>query len=373
MYKNSIGILVCLLLFVWNTSSAQFHIPLYPGLSGNALEIQLQTDFKPAIVLGYSTARDTLYAKIEARNDSLYCVYSGHNLYLDPNQDPTEYVYLAGSANGINAEHTYPRSKGAALEPALSDMHNLFPTRTAVNGDRGSFPFGEVVDAQANQWYYLTQEISSIPNGATIDLYSELGNGIFEPREDHKGNVARAMFYFYTMYRSQANNADASFFAQQRATLCDWHLLDPVDQREWNRNNKIASYQDGKRNPFILDCTLAFRTYCSEFAECMPTSSVQSPEDKVYRLSQNQPNPFSNTTEIQYTLAEKFQVRLSLHNLLGQEIATLVEATQNPGEYRLRWEKNATVDLPGGIIFYKLVLSNGNHNITQVRKMLVLP
>ena len=63
---------------------------------------------------------------------------------------------------------------------------------------RADFPFAEIPDNETDTWYYLTLTLNTIPS-SNIDLYSERRNGFFEPREDHKGNVARAMFYFYTM------------------------------------------------------------------------------------------------------------------------------------------------------------------------------
>jgi len=65
--------------------------------------------------------------------------------------------------------------------------------------------------------------------------------------EDHKGNVARSIFYFYTMYPTQAGNisqiGDINTFYQ-------WHLADPVDAAEVERNGQIETYQ-GDRNPYI--------------------------------------------------------------------------------------------------------------------------
>ncbi len=107
-------------------------------------------------------------------------------------------------------------------------------------------------------------------------MYAEDDTNGFEPREDFKGNVARAAFYFYTIYRAEADEADPDFFETQRSTLCDWHDLDPVDSLEWNRNQIIASYQDDKLNPFILDCSLA-RIYCG-FPACRFVNTINTEE-----------------------------------------------------------------------------------------------
>ncbi|MDV7400839.1 endonuclease, partial [Arthrospira platensis SPKY1] len=84
----------------------------------------------------------------------------------------------------------------------------------------------------------------------------------FEPREAVKGAIARAMFYFYTMYREEADAADPDFFRQQVQTLCQWHRQAPPDARELARTRAIARHQDGKPNPFVLDASLAERAFC---------------------------------------------------------------------------------------------------------------
>lgn len=254
-------LLFVLFCFSLQFSHAQFdHESVFPELTGDDLKEALVDNYKTSFVLTYSEARDTFMRNIDAVDNVLECVYTGFKVTLDPSLDPT----IDAFSQGINTEHTYPRSKGA-LEGtnAYSDMHHLFPTRERANSDRASLILTEVPDNQTDKWYLDDDIITNIPS-QNIELYSELLTNVgFEPREQHKGDVARAYFYFYTMYQSQADNEAPNFFELQREGMCNWHFQDPVDEKEWNRNNKIASYQDDKKNPFILDCRLA-RLYCSD-------------------------------------------------------------------------------------------------------------
>lgn len=266
-------------------SHAQFsHESVFPDLNDEDLREALIDNYRTNTVLSYSDARDTFMRNIDAVDNVLECVYTGFKVTLNPSLDPTTDAF----SQGINTEHTYPRSKGA-LEGtnAYSDMHHLFPTRERANSDRGSLILGEVPDNQADKWY-LDDDITTNVPSQNIELYSELlTNNSFEPREQHKGDVARAYFYFYTMYQSQADNAAPNFFELQREDMCNWHFQDPVDEKEWNRNNKIAPYQDDKKNPFILDCRLA-RLYCNDIAqEC---TTVKTKDVSIYRLF-SIPNP----------------------------------------------------------------------------------
>jgi len=279
----------CLLFFTIPVY-AQTEVPVFPNMTGAALLDAVVDAYKPTTVLEYAEARDTMYGTIYLLDDSVRCVYSGHALYLPPNVDPSSHLFMNSSSNGINAEHTYPRSKGADEDNGnpFSDMHHLFPTRSAVNTSRSNFPFGEIVDSQTGFWFYRDEVLNTVP-GANIDLWSERINGRFEPREDHKGNVARAMFYFYTMYEAEALEADPDYFESQRAVLCDWHKQDPVDLLEWERTYQIAGHQDDLPNPFVLDSTLVERCYCV---------GATSVEDLNLAAVSVYPNPVSNELRI---------------------------------------------------------------------------
>ena len=244
---------------------------VFKGLSGAELLTKLVQNYKPGVVLDYGQAKDTLYARIYNEHDTVYGVYTRYGLYLPAGVDPSSYLYNGGS--GINAEHTFPRSKGAAEGNAKSDMHHLFPAKVNVNEKRGSLPFNDIDDNLTNDWYYKNIVLHHIPE-QNIDAYSEGMPQYFEPREDHKGNVARAMFYFYTMYKSEADKADKNYFKRQRETLCRWHFQDPVDSLEWVRTWQIAKYQEGKPNPFVLDCSLASRTYCDFISDACKTAGT---------------------------------------------------------------------------------------------------
>lgn len=313
---------------------AQYHQPVFPALQGDELLEQVITVYKPLSVLPFAQSRDTLFSRVYGQNDSLSCVYTGFTIYLDPALDPTTAAFMNGGPNGLNTEHTYPRGKGADVGNAEADMHHLYATRIDVNAARADLAFGEIPDNETEKWFYQGVMTGNIPQN-NIDLYSEVNDTRFEPREDHKGNVARAMFYFYTMYRMQADQADNQYFPEQRADLCQWHALDPVDEAEWMRTHLIAPYQNGKRNPFVLDCTLAERIYCPELSGlvCMPVA-VDEPAAVYFKLGQNEPNPFESITYIPYELYEGGHARLEVWNATGQLTTLLVDEVQSPGAYR---------------------------------------
>jgi hypothetical protein len=78
-------------------------------------------------------------------------------------------------------------------------------------------------------------------------------------------------------------------------------------------------------------------------------------ELKNYTLGQNYPNPFNPTTKITYSVAKTEKVKLAVYNLLGMQVAKLVDGVKSAGAYTV--EFNAR-NLPSGVYFYKLETAN---------------
>ena len=217
----------------------------------------LKNNYTTNNVLSYNSARDILYGEIDKINGQVKGIYTNYAVTLPGNVDPSTHLY----ENGIDCEHLWPQSMGSSSSPMKSDMHHLRPCKSTVNSSRGNKPFNEINDYQTDNWYWLSNNSSSIPSN-NIDEYSESKSGSFEPREDRKGDIARALFYFYTIYN---NVADDNFFQIQKNILYQWHVQDQVDSNELQRTWTIASYQNNIPNPFIVDSSLVERAYFYEF------------------------------------------------------------------------------------------------------------
>lgn len=332
---------------------------IFPGQTGATLRNSLISAYKSTSNLGYDAGRDTMYGVIDKYNDSLECVYSGYKIYMQPGQDPSTWAY----DNDINCEHTWPQSL-LGSSTAVSDLHHLFPTEIQVNGDRGNYPFGDIPDAQTTYWYRNNVRTSSIPT-SNIDEYAEYLSGTkFEPREKQKGNTARAMYYILTFW--QLGDTNDAWWTGQRDVLYAWHAADPADAREIARTKKIATYQQGKPNPFVLDSTLIRRAY-------FPTMGVEgnpgSAARQMDRLHQNSPNPFKQSTEIAYSLASPGQARIEIYNLLGQAVKTFNLAEGSLGSIQWDGRNVKGQSQPPGVYFYRLVIAGST---ASVKRMLML-
>ncbi|MEJ2055262.1 MAG: T9SS type A sorting domain-containing protein, partial [Calditrichaceae bacterium] len=88
-----------------------------------------------------------------------------------------------------------------------------------------------------------------------------------------------------------------------------------------------------------------------------------------FQLLQNYPNPFNPSTSIQYsvgTINNKLtHVELSIYNILGEKIVTLVSGNQPAGAYSVKWNAGK---FPSGVYFYRLQAGD----FVQTRRMLLI-
>lgn len=185
--------------------------------------------------------------------------YSENPLPNTTNNDPYNYTHGSNqcgnqSAEGdcYNREHLVPQSSFNSASPMQTDIHHVIPTDGRVNNFRGSLPFGNVATAN---WTSL--------NGSKRGSSAVIGYSgtMFEPIDEFKGDIARALLYFATRYENTVDGytsfdmfngtEDQVFQTWGIELLLDWHYnVDPVDQRERERNEATWDFQ-GNANPFV--------------------------------------------------------------------------------------------------------------------------
>jgi endonuclease I len=170
----------------------------------------------------------------------------------DPN-NPSNVIliYRQTSVKGLwdggitwNREHVWPQSlMGVSTENSSrhkgADLHNLKPANPSENSSRGNKYFSEATTTTS-----------------------------YAPPAVVRGDIARIMFYMITMYPDLSlvditSGSPATYQMAQFSLFIKWHLEDPVDAFEQNRNGVIYQYQ-GNRNPFIDHQELVCRMFRSQ-------------------------------------------------------------------------------------------------------------
>lgn len=222
------------------------------------LESRIRT---PYTRISYDNYKTTIIPNFESRDTTVSrkvvtCIYSGLNYVYTP---PFAWIGGAGVSadSGFSREHTWCQSwmptvnaSGFSNMPEYSDQHHLFPVnQNNANGVRSNHPLSNVVSVSST---YINAKFGTNAAGMTV----------YEPRAEHKGDAARALLYMTVRYNGIGgytwtfNNLNRvlvdslSETTQDLATLLQWHLQDPPNKWEVDRNTYIESVQ-GNRNPFI--------------------------------------------------------------------------------------------------------------------------
>ncbi|AWI27294.1 endonuclease [Flavobacterium pallidum] len=333
------------------------------------------------------TLKTQLYNIIKNHNDQGYnaidnfftshdidIYYEDDNTILDPYSEKPAgadaYNYQPDQANDIcgnynsegdcyNPEHVIPQSVFSQSAPMRGDAHHLLPTDGRVNNFRSNYPFG-VANTLVSQSGITNPTTNGSKLGSNLNSgYSAGYSGtVFEPIDEFKGDIARIYFYFTTRYQNIiANwNSYAMFTPNNSGTviaqpflniLLTWNIMDPVSQKEIDRNNDVYQYQ-GNRNPFVDN-----NNYVS-----MIWGAPLDMEDLDLESVSVYPNPAENH---QVNISSGFHLtQLQLMNINGQIIRRIENPVSKSSVYTLD-------NLPQG--FYLLKITSDNKS--TVKKIIV--
>lgn len=256
---------------------------------------------------GYTQARLEMYNNIDPMNDTLFGFYSDYTIVV-----PSSGFSTPSDISPMDCEHIVPQSIFNSAGPMKNDIHHLAPTYSNWNSTRGSLPFGDNEDLESDKWMRFDEQINcsgsaSCPPDLSIrDQFSEvINNDSWEPREEVKGNVARAVFYFFTMYPQFNIEAVADIHE-----LYTWHLEDLPDDEELDRNDEVESFQ-GNRNPYI------------DHTDWVHTAWIDTTSTGIFEMPRVDIEVYPNPADIEVHLkGENYPVNYTLIDVYGQIIKT---------------------------------------------------
>ncbi len=214
------------------------------GLNGDALKTELNNIIDGHTELSYDYAKTALRETDEDtfNSNNVICFYTGWSY--------GKFDFGNGSEEW-NREHVWSKSHGdfGDSPPAGTDIHQLRPTDASVNSAKSNRDF----DIGIYQYFDGSGE---------TQCYKD--TDIWEPRDEVKGDVARIIFYMATRYEGENGEVDLEIVDYVNTagttkeplygklnTLLQWHIDDPVDDWEINRNNIVYNNYQYNRNPFI--------------------------------------------------------------------------------------------------------------------------
>jgi endonuclease I len=317
------------------------------GKTGDALRLSLQT----IITNGHSvTSYGGLYTAygttdINPTTGKIWDMYSNCSFTYGTDEN---HGTNGAECTNYNREHTSPQSWFGGVLPMYSDLFNVYPTDTKVNGERGNYPYGEVATAS-----YTSGNGSKVGSSSMI----EYSGTVFEPVNDYKGDFARTYLYMATRYASICQTwvsgatdiygSNSGFSTYAVALFLKWTRQDPVSAKETGRNDAVQAVQHN-RNPFIDHPELAEYIWGTHKGEAW---SLISAVDEVKIAFSISPNPVQNELAIN---TDEMNLTYTVYNLNGQ---TLI---QN----QLNVDKTIPVNnLKNGM--YLLQLKSGNRKTIQ--------
>ena len=237
----------------------------YDGISSSSASLvsDLTDLINPHNYISYFLYKTTIMSQFEVKdtlNGQSYvtCCYSGENKVFN---DPFDW-----SDNDFSREHTYAHSWMPTFpcddpeQEEYADQHNLYPANLPnANTPRSNLPLEDITGSTV--FTFLEGSVG----------YNDNNQLVYEPRESHKGNAARAIMYMATCYNG-INGSNWSIPSNQGpVTLRNWHFNDLPDNYEIARHEFIYNLQN--RNPFIdsvdFACFIDFQqmTYDNDLCE----------------------------------------------------------------------------------------------------------
>jgi hypothetical protein len=157
------------------------------------------------------------------------------------------------------------------------------------------------------------------------------------------------------LHWSTATEINNSGFEIQRRQTGDWAKVGFVAGAGTSNSPRNYSYTDSKLSAGSYAYRLKQIDNNGAFTYGSTVEVAISSAPAAFALSQNYPNPFNPSTVISYQLAVNSQVTLKVYNMLGQEVATLVNGPQEAGVYTVSFNTSkGTLGLSSGVYVYRL-------------------
>ncbi|VAX17754.1 hypothetical protein MNBD_IGNAVI01-2056, partial [hydrothermal vent metagenome] len=322
-----------------------------------------------------STDDGTTWNKMWSAETGMNCVYVDENntVYVGLNYTSTQSGIYRSNDGGNNWQKIF------------NETENVYAITKLSSGRILAASYGQVFYSDDNGGTWVSTSsglVSSTPSAFAIRnqdevFMSTLGYGIYKSTDN--GATWTNMTGAGPDYSCLITNSDGSMYAGTRGS---W-VYKSDDGDNWTLVNSgmgndkyVLSLLTTKAGYLFVGMDVAglFRS-----VEKIVTDVNENTEYPTkFALSQNYPNPFNPSTVIKYSIPTPPQpsssqgegvregfVTLKIYDILGREVATLVNKEQKPGSYKVEWD---ATNEPSGVYFYRL----NTGNFVETKKMILL-
>ncbi len=297
---------------------------------------------------------DSTYALLMEANHQILAVFEKKMYTLNLNADQQMgdiYIKMQGDADSVKAEPQYSLEYGAQV------------TLYAVSSDENKYPF--------DKW---TGDANSLDNPITVTMDSSMTiTALFED------TTPVELTSFTVQYAP--NNVN-------NALLLKWQTATETNNLGFDIERSIGSDDNWEKIAFLEGFGTTTSTKYYEFVDDEATTQgtyyyrlkqidtngdysysgtvrfeVSAPSE--FALKQNYPNPFNPSTQIVFQLKEDVNVTLSVYDLLGREVATVVNEPMKAGTHKITFDAS---DLSAGVYFYSLKAGS----FSEMKKMTLI-
>ena len=213
----------------------------------------------------------------------------------------------------------------------------------------------------------LARYASSLNGGGTWTIDYALGtNGLADYTWCNSDSLTAGGGYLVACFVDQNGDSvtvrrgiigDLGTYHYKRNSVMSTGMLAPVCAIYKVGSNKYSAFAYSGQGPADV--------YFNQESLVTGVNPISGNIPRYYELSQNYPNPFNPSTTISFSIPKAGHVSLKIYDVLGNEVATLVNTNLNASNYVVSWDANA---FASGVYFYKLM----SGDFTDVKKMMLV-
>jgi len=317
------------------------------------------------------------YSLFEVRTDSIVILksfpVSKYDLDYYPLSEGNKWIYaitIADFNDYFPNYYFYNSYREVLKDTLLSNGESYFKIISFIDTNDKAFTYERIDSTTGKVYRFYDQDGLTSDEYLIDDLLAEVGDTTFSSRMHEPYNhlfpvicLRQSIFSKWNIQKDEKH-----FRTHGDLTGYSYRLIENIGLDSIN-----YEWDFGYSQSFLKGCVINGIVYGD-------TSFVLGVEDEVsfipekFKLNQNYPNPFNPSTKISYQLPVAGNVTLKVFDVLGKEVALIVDDYRNAGSYNVEFSMN-NLQLSSGIYFYQIKVSpseSRQNSFTETKKMILI-